>query len=303
MSNPQRQRIQAAGHVSAKPLVPAEEPGVLCPSGIDRLYQQGSARIRFPGSEPGALQAVLLNTAGGLTGDDNIRWEAATAANAHLNVSTAACEKVYRTHGPAAVQQTQLSVAAHGRLEWLPQETILFNGASLHRTLDVQLHESSEALLCESLIVGRQAMHEHIDRLQVRDRWRIKRGDRLLHAEELHLNLNNHSAAREHGSDVGTVHADLRADSMLHDFSAISTLVLISQRSTEWLDTVAQRVRALGDSNGDGNTAHIRFGASVLPHRIVVRVLASDSFQLRRFLLPCISLLNDGRSVPTVWKV
>ena len=105
MSHQQRQRIQAAGHVSAKPLVAVPEPCALAPSGIDQLYQQGSARIRFPGSEPGALQAVLLNTAGGLTGDDNIHWTADAAAHAHLNVSTAACEKVYRTHGPAAVQQ------------------------------------------------------------------------------------------------------------------------------------------------------------------------------------------------------
>ena len=195
--------------------------------------------------------------------------------------------------------RTTLNVAAYARLEWLPQETILFNGASLHRTLDVQLHDTAEALIGESLILGRQAMQETMDRLQVRDRWRIKRGDRLLHAEDLHLNIKPAPQSTRVQDDSEGFRSNLNADSMLQDYSAISTLVLVSQRSTEWLESIAAQARALCE----GNTLQIRCGASVLPHRIVVRVLAADSFQLRRFLIPCISLLNDGRSVPTVWKV
>jgi len=58
----------------------------------------------------GPLQAVLLNTAGGLAGDDNILWAGSAEDQAHLSISTAACEKIYRSHGTDANQTTRLNV-------------------------------------------------------------------------------------------------------------------------------------------------------------------------------------------------
>lgn len=278
-----RQRINAAAHVSAKPVsAHGQRPG---PSTIDTLFQQGSARIRFPKTQPGALQAVLLNTAGGLTGDDCIRWTASADRYAHLNVSTAACEKIYRTHGPAARQTSTLSVASYGRLEWLPQESIVFNGASLDRTLNVQLDENAEALIVESLIFGRQAMQEATDKIVVHDRWRIHRAGRLQHAEDLRIDTGMENNAR--------------GACMLHHFSAISTVILLVEQSEEWFQRKQSSLRALPRAVAE----HVRLGVSVLPSRLVIRVLASDSFQLRKILIPCIELLNEGRSLPTVWKV
>ncbi|MFK7861310.1 MAG: urease accessory protein UreD [Granulosicoccus sp.] len=283
-----RQRIHAEGHVSAK--ARRHKPGShihkgLTDSVLDKLYQQGSARIRFPNTEPETLHAILLNTAGGLTGDDQIHWKADAGKHTHLCVSTAACEKIYRTHGPAAIQKSTLRVANNARLEWLPQESILFNGCHLDRSMNVYLEEHAEALIVESLILGRQAMKEDIDTLCVRDRWRIYRDNHLLHAEDFFLDMHQHNNAR--------------TQCVLHQYSAISTLVLIGNHSDEWYDALMSRVRALAPAG----FSDIRIGASVLPSRLVVRVLAHDSFQLRKFLIPCINLLNDGRSVPTVWNV
>ena len=278
-----RQRINAAARVSAKPVDSAfKRPG---PSTIDTLYQQGSARIRFPRTEPGALQAVLINTAGGLTGDDHIHWTASAAPSAHLNVSTAACEKIYRTHGPAATQSTTLNIASDARLEWLPQESIVFNGASLNRTLNAHLDDHAEALIGESLIFGRQAMQELTDNIIIRDRWRIYRAGRLQHAENLHIDTGIKDHARQ--------------ACMLHHYSAISTLVLLCDKPYEWFCNKQSTLRALPCAG----TEHVSIGISVLPSRLVIRVLASDSFQLRKILIPCIELLNDGRPLPTVWKV
>lgn len=283
----QRQRIQATGRVSAKPsaLHVPDSAAHKYHSAIDELHQQGSARIRFPNSGPGALQAVLLNTAGGLTGDDCIEWDVEATTYSRLCVSTAACEKVYRTHGPVAVQNTTATVAPHARLDWLPQETIVFNGAALKRSLDAHVDVKATALFVESLILGRQAMNESLSSACIHDRWRIHRGGSLLHAEDLRLNFNDTSVARR--------------QSALHHFSAISTLLLISAEPREYLNHQANRVRQLISTN-DADT---QAGVSVLDHRLVVRVLSVSSFRLRQFLIPCVELLNEGEPIPPVWNV
>ncbi len=276
-----RQRIDARAHISSK--------NVGTTSSIDTLYQQGSARIRFPSvapsAQPSALQAVLINTAGGLTGDDRIHWQGTACANSHLSISTAACEKIYRSHGPDARQQTTLQVDNNARLEWLPQEAILFDGSRLSRTLNVELETSAEALLVESLVFGRQAMQEGIDNIAIHDRWRIYRNDRLLHAEDFRLNIQD----QRH----------IQSPCVMHHHRAISTLILVNDKSSEWLDNTVQQIRQLAKLHHQC----VQVGASALPHRLVVRVLATDSYHLRNFLLPCVAVLNDGRPVPTVWNV
>ena len=279
---PARQRISAVGRVSSK-LSGAETSTQK--SVIDGLYQQGSARIRFPNTIPGALHAVLLNTAGGLTGDDHIVWQAQASANSHLCISTAACEKVYRSHGPAAIQNTKLKAFEGARLEWLPQESILFNGSNLKRSLNVELEKQTEALIVESLVFGRQAMDERVDNINVHDRWRIHQNGQLLHAEDLRLTLSPE--------------LDAQRQCILHQYSATSTLVFVTHQSREWLESQMSRILALAPSDH----CTLRFGVSVLPSRLVVRTLAKDSFSLRKFLIPCLQILNDGRPIPTVWKV
>ena len=275
---PTRQRISAAGHVASKRRLPHG-------SALADLDQQGSARIRFPNSAHGPLQAVLINTAGGLTGDDDIRWSGRAGEHSRLVLSTAACEKLYRTHGPAARQRTHLSVENGARLDWLPQETIVFNGSSLARSLEVDVASDATALIVESLVLGRQAMQESVDRLQLHDRWRIRRNGRLLHAEDLRLDMN------------GTQNA--QRPSILHHHGALSTLVLISPEPSESLQLKAQSIRQLLQDRPPG----LQAAATVMNHRLVIRVLALDSQSLRRFLIPCIEHLSDRMSIPQVWNV
>jgi len=284
---PQRQRIQALGGVSSKHRASSRNAtGVVkYDSVIDALHQQGSARIRFPNSEPGALQAVLLNTAGGLTGDDHIQWDVSASNRSRLSVSTAACEKVYRTHGPDAVQSTNANVAQDARLDWLPQETIVFDGAALSRSLTAHIHAQATALFVESLVLGRQAMSETLSCARVRDRWRIFRDNKLLHAEDLRLDFSKASHARQQGA--------------LHHYSALSTILLVNDQSRESLQIQADAVQTLvGDASKD-----VTAGISVMDHRLVIRVLAIDSFRLRKFLIPCVEALNEGSPIPPVWNV
>lgn len=225
-----------------------------------------------------------MNTAGGLTGGDYIRWSATAQSGSHLRISTAACEKLYRTHGPDAIQDTELVIENGARLDWLPQETIVFNASALKRKLEVKVAEDATALLVESIILGRKAMLEAVDTLTLHDRWRIYRAGKLLHAEDFRL-------------DIQDLH-DARQQSRLHQFGAFSTIVLVSPNPAECLRLLASKVHRLIPDDA----ALIQAAASVMPNRLVVRVLAVDGMSLRKFLIPCIELLNDD-SIPQVWNV
>ena len=168
-----------------------------------RCTSRAGAKIRLPRSEPSALSAVLLNTAGGLTGEDEIRWHAAAGIGSRLSVATAASEKVYRTHGPPARQCTTLAVEADARLDWLPQETILFDGARLERTLRADLAADATLLAVEAIAFGRRASGEELRTVALRDRWRVYRDGELLHAESFRLDESPDSTLAGEEGDRG----------------------------------------------------------------------------------------------------
>lgn len=151
------------------------------------LHESGSLRVRFPSPEAEGLSAVFVNTAGGVAGGDRFDIEIATGEGSRLAVTTAAAEKIYRTQGPAAQLNIALKAAAGSHLAWLPQETILFDRARVSRRIDIDLAEGASLLLCEIVVFGRAAMGERMLRGEFIDRWRMRRGGRLVFAETLRL--------------------------------------------------------------------------------------------------------------------
>ena len=154
---------------------------------LDRLFQQGCAKALLPRPGGPAPEVVLINTAGGVTGGDRIDWRLAAGAGAALVATTQAAERVYRSAGGAARIATRLTLGAGARLDWLPQETILFDGARLDRRLEVEMAADARLLALETLVLGRAAMGETVATGAVSDQWRIRRGGRLVHAEALRL--------------------------------------------------------------------------------------------------------------------
>jgi urease accessory protein len=153
-----------------------------------RLHEAGSLRLRFPNREPGgALEAVMVNTAGGMAGGDRFDIDVAVGAGAKLAVTTAAAEKIYRSLGPATEIGVKLKVGVGGALVWLPQETILFDRARLYRTIAVDLAGDSSLMLAEAVVFGRSAMGETVTSGEFFDRWRVRRGGTLVFAETLRL--------------------------------------------------------------------------------------------------------------------
>ena len=100
-------------------------------------------------------------------------------------MATPAAEKIYRSDGALAEFAVNLTLGAKARLDWLPQETILFNEARLSRTLHVELAPDAELLAVEAVLFGRAAMGDHFTHGNFHDRWRIRRDGRLLFADDL----------------------------------------------------------------------------------------------------------------------
>ena len=129
---------------------------------IVELYQEGAAKIRMPAVAVDPLEAVLINTAGGLTGGDRIGWEIEAGPGARASITTQACEKVYRTHSGGAVVSMTLTAREGARIAWLPQETIVYDRSAFARSLEVDLADGAGTLIVEATVFGRLAMGERV---------------------------------------------------------------------------------------------------------------------------------------------
>lgn len=264
----QHQRVDAAAAVSFK------HDGLK--TRLDRLYQQGSAKIRFPKHHAGAMEAVLINTAGGLTGGDRLSWDIGLARGCDVAITTQACEKSYKSSSGNAAVQTSIKLGADSKLHWLPQETILYDGSSLSRRFDVEIGAGAELLALECLVFGREAMGEQIDALFFHDRWRIRRQGKLVFADDLH-------AEGVPGSLAG-----------MGRNRAVASLLFVGPQDNEHLTAIVQRLRKACPSGSAGFSA--------FDGKITGRVLARSSYELRQAIIPVLNCLR-GESLPRVWRI
>ena len=274
-------RIEPA--VGAQRVSARGELGVLLGGGrtrIDRLYQEGAAKIRMPRTLADPLEAVLINTAGGLTGGDRLDWSVSVGAGASATVTTQTCEKIYRASSGTAEVGCSMTVGAGGWLAWLPQETIVFDNSAFRRRIEIDLAHDAEALVVEATVFGRRAMGETVGRARFADRWRVRRDGRLIHAEDFALGPD---AARQ-----------LAAAASLGEATCMATILLLSAEPGRLLD----EVRAiLGDAGGASAWEIAGSG------KLLARLVAEDGYMLRRRLIPLIELLNGRAGLPKVWSL
>jgi urease accessory protein len=150
-----------------------------------RVYEDGPLRARFPNAK--SLEAVIINTAGGIAGGDHFSFDIDVGDGAELTATTAAAEKIYRAIDVPARIDVRLSVAPSGKLIWLPQETILFQGARLRRSVEIDLAAEASLLFVEALVFGRTAMGETVTGGELFDRWRVRRSGELIFADTMRL--------------------------------------------------------------------------------------------------------------------
>ena len=239
------------------------------------LHESGSLRVRFPSPEADGLSAVFVNTAGGVAGGDRFEIGIATGEGARLAVTTAAAEKVYRAQGPAAELDIALTAAAGSHLAWLPQETILFDSARVVRRIDIDLAETASLLLCEIVIFGRAAMGERMLSGEFVDRWRLRRGGRLVFAETVRLD-----------GDIG---AKLSNAAIAKGGVAIGTALIVPGD-----EALVDRIRELSGSFGG------EVGISSWNGFAMARFCAQDAARLRADMMAVLGRAS-GAALPRLW--
>lgn len=251
---------------------------------LARVFQQGALRVFRPRAEPDdCTSAVLLNTSGGIVGGDRLEVSVDMAAGAVASVTSQAAEKAYRSAGPDASIEVQLDLEDCAFLEWLPQETILFDGARLRRSLRAELGPNARLLAADVLVFGRLARGERFRNGLLQDRWEIGVGRRLVWAEALRL-----------AGDPGSL---IEAPFGAGGAAALATCIYVGPDAESRLELA----RALIDRPG------ARGGATCLAPVLIVRWLADDPAAARKALRRfCARFRREvaglPERVPAIWS-
>jgi urease accessory protein len=240
-----------------------------------RLFETGGLRWRFPRSS-NPCEAAIVNTGGGVAGGDSYSVNLTLSEGAEVEATTPSAERIYRSHGPAAGIATRLTLKPHARLFWLPQETLMFDGARLERRLEVETSGEAAFIVAETLVFGRLAMGESQINATLRDSWRVRRDGRIVFADETRL---EHAGANLERKAVG---AGARA---------LSTIVASAPDIEARLPDLRAALKAAGSG--------VESGASAFDRLIVVRLLGASFDRLRTALVAALVVLG-GRK-PRLW--
>nr|WP_038127522.1 urease accessory protein UreD [Thioclava indica] len=245
---------------------------------LRNLHQRGSAKAILPRVTTGP-EVVFLNTSGGLTSGDTLEYGCDLRDGARLVATTQAAERAYRANEGRAEVQVRHRVGAGCWLDWLPQETILFERAKLARETVIELAPDAGCLMLEAVVLGRIAMGERVTDLQFFDmRW-IERAGKPIFVEPFLLN-----------SDILAQGA---RSAILGDARAMASLVLCTQDAQD----AAEAARAVLNEPG------VEGAVSGFDGRCVIRLLARESWPLRRQILRLMECLRRGQAAPRVWQI
>ncbi|WP_245848355.1 urease accessory protein UreD [Actibacterium ureilyticum] len=243
------------------------------------LHQSGSAKVFLPRSHAAAPEIVFLNTAGGLTGGDRMRFDADLGAGVRATATTQTAERIYASTGDVARLDLRLSVGAGGRLDWLPQETILFDRARLARRTEVALAGDAACLWVETLVLGRAAMGEALADVQARDHRVVTRDGRPVLIEPAGISP--------------ALLADAGQPAGLDGARALATVALVAPGAE---DAVGPLRAALAAADG------VRGAVTGWDGKAIMRLMAPDAYPLRKALAGLLPVLRPG-PLPRVWQI
>lgn len=240
------------------------------------LYPEGDA----------VCQILMLHPPAGIAGGDQLQIDIEVAADAHAQLTTPGAGKWYKARGEdqaLATQDITLNVAAGGKLEWLPQEVIVFDQAQARASTLIKLAEGARAIGWDILCLGRQASGEDFRTGSFRQRLRLQRPDGTpLWQEAMHLE----------GADSA-----MRSPVGLHDNRVFGTL---------WLAGIApdaefnEALRTLAISSGT-------YGLSALPQVTIIRAMSDSAEAIRQYFEAVWAMarphvLQREAVPPRIWK-
>lgn len=242
------------------------------------VRESGALRLRFPKENPARLDAVVVNVAGGMAGGDVYDLAFAAAPGADLLVSSSAAEKVYRALAAPTRANVRLRAEARARLVFVPQEAILFNGARIARTFEIDVDPQARLIAADAVTLGRAAMGETVTSLVWKDFWRLRRDGRLIFAD----------AARVEG-DCARI---LAAPATGGGARAFGTLLYAACDAADSLE-------ALRATFADARDCEC--GATLFDGLVLARFAAPDAQPLRAALAAALTSLPGG-SPPRSWS-
>ena len=251
---------------------------------LTHLFQRAPCRVLFPNSPADDLPlAALLTTSGGLAGGDRIKISIGVEAGAQVVVTTQAAEKIYRSLGPDTRVDVALTVGADAWLEWLPQETILFERARLARGTTAEIEPSGRLLAAETIVFGRTAHGERLSAGLLHDRWSVRVAGRLIWLDAIRLD--------------GDIAQRLDAPAGFDGATAIATAIYVGPNAASLLP-LARALTLDSDS---------RAGATLVDGILLARFLGRDARVLRADLARYLADLRRAAvglpaRVPRLWQ-
>lgn len=241
-----------------------------------RIAESGPSRVRLPNIAGSGLEAVIMNTGGGIACGDRFDIAIKAGPGTDLVMTTPAAERCYRSDGPVAAVDVTLEAASGASLSWLPQETIIYNEARIRRRFDAHLADDARLSMFECAVFGRAAKGEIVETGLFEDRWRIRRGGRLVYADTLRLD--------------GAIAARLERPAIAKGARALATFLHIAPDAEARLDEVRDLLAR----------APCTAAASSWCGLLAVRFLAPEIAALRAAAINFLTGFH-GVPLPRVW--
>ena len=228
---------------------------------LDHLYHHDPVRVVFPTPALGDIpQGTIITTSGGLTGGDKINIKAAVNEGARAMIAAQAAEKIYRSVGPDVQIDVALTATSDAWLEYLPQETILFDGARLNRTTKIEAEPGAQVLAGEIIVLGRRGSGEIFQHGILREAWQVSIENRLTWADTLLLGEGK-GGPLNHPAGFGGA-------------TTIATAVYVSPDAPEHLGLARELIACPGHDD-------IRSSATLVNGLLIVRWLGLKALPLR----------------------
>lgn len=226
--------------------------------------------------------AIIVHPPGGIAGGDQLELQASLGAASAALLTTPGATKWYGSAGPSAAQKLEFQLTANAALEWLPLETIVFDGALAQQRTDVRLSADACYIGWEILCLGRSGAGERFTSGQWQARTFIERGGKPLLLER---------ASLDGGGAV------LRSPPELADRTVVGTMIAASPRlNTE----LVGQCRQVAPMSGDG-------AVTMLPGVLVGRYLGESSEMAKRYFIELWRVLRPaltGKEAvePRIWR-
>jgi urease accessory protein len=222
---------------------------------------------------PGCCHAVIVHPPGGVVGGDELRIQVNASKNAQALLSTPGAAKWYRANGQVARQHIQIDVEAGAAVEWLPQETILFDQADVVLNNEINLHAEARFVGCEMLCFGRTASGERFNSGRVRQRYAVRVDGKLLWLEQ--------------GTLLGGSAAMSGALGLVGHTVCASLLCVGAPPQRDLIDTVRAAIAPLAEPTA-------QFGATQMKSLLMVRYLGDRSEVARQVMMAAWKVLRPA---------